>query len=164
MSCRRILGRMGVMEFELERTVNAPIDAVFARLADIKGYNDWMPRKGSIRRHTEQTSPGEPTAGTSYVDQTRFGPTPGDIAEFQPPDRLVYHWWNRSKSGKTKFEGWPGYSLVVKDASTTLVRHDAKMQAYGLYRLASPMLRRMAVRERTTTIDALQASFAATSV
>jgi uncharacterized protein YndB with AHSA1/START domain len=151
---------VGVIEFELERTINAPIDLVFARLVDIEGYNGWMPKKGSIRRHTEQTSPGEPTVGTSYVDHTRYGPTPGEIAELAPPHRLVFHWWNRSKTGKTRFEGWPGYSLVSEDESTTLVRHDATMQTYGLYRLAGPVLRQMAVRERTTTIDALTASFA----
>ena len=151
---------MGAIEFELERTVTAPIAQVFARLTDIEGYNDWMPKKGSIRRHSEQTSPGEPAVGTSYVDHTRFGPTPGEIAELQPPHRLVFHWWDRSKTGKLKLEGWPGYSLVAKDANTTLVRHHATMHTYGMNRLASPMLRRIAVRERTATIDALKASFA----
>ena len=99
--------------------------------------------------------------GTTYVDQTTFGPTPGEIVEFQPPRRLVYHWWNRSKTGALKVEGWPGYSLAVRDENTTLVRHHATMHTHGFYRLASPMLRRIAVRERTATIDALKASFAA---
>ncbi|HSF27015.1 MAG TPA: hypothetical protein VLC50_05805, partial [Actinomycetes bacterium] len=130
------------------------------RLADIEGYNDWMPTKGSIRRHSQQTSPGESALGTSYVDQTRFGPTPGEIVEFQPPHRLVYHWWDRSKTGRLKTEGWPGYVLVAADGSTTLVRHHARMRTYGVYRLAGPVLRRIALRERTTTIDALGASFA----
>lgn len=128
---------MGVIEFELECTIDAPIDVVFARLADIEGYNGWMPKKGSIRRHSEQTSPGEPAVGTSYVDQTRYGPTPGEIAELQPPHRLVFHWWERSKTGKTKLGGWPGYSLASVDEHTTLVRHDARMQTYGAYRLAA---------------------------
>ena len=151
---------MGVIEFELERIINAPIELVFERLADIEGHNGWMPKHGSILRHTQQTSPGKPTVGTTFLDQTRYGPTPGEIVECQPPHRLGYHWWDRSKSGKLKVEGWPGYSLVVADENTTLLRHDARMRTYGLYRLASPMLRRIAVRERTTTIDALKASFA----
>ena len=51
-----IVGAMGVIEFELERTIRAPIEAVFSRLVDINGYDEWMPQKGSILRHTQQTS------------------------------------------------------------------------------------------------------------
>ena len=83
-----------VIEFELERTVHAPIEQVFARLTDIDGHNEWMPRKGSILKHTEQTSPGEPSVGT-----------------------------------------------------------------YGVYKFGMPLWRRVAVRERTITVDALKASF-----
>ena len=76
---------MGVIEFELERTVPAPIHDVFARLSDIEGHNAWMPKKGSILRHTRQTSPGEPALGTTFVDETAFGATPGEIVEFDTP-------------------------------------------------------------------------------
>ena len=124
---RVILAPMGVIEFELERTVAAPIEAVFARLADIDGHNDWMPRKGSILRRTRQTSAGEPGLGTTFLDETAFGPTPGEIVEFEPPRRLVHHWWDRARSGSLKAEGWPGYSLESVADGTTLVRHHAKM-------------------------------------
>ena len=154
-----ILRLMGVIEFELERTVKAPIHDVFARLSDINGHNEWMPKKGSIFRHTQQTSAGEPTQGTTFLDETVYGPTPGEIVQFQAPYSLVYHWWDRSKSGRLKAEGWPGYSLETADDGTTLVRHHAKMHTYGIYRLATPIFRRIAVRERTVTIDALRASF-----
>jgi uncharacterized protein YndB with AHSA1/START domain len=150
---------MGVIEFELERVVRAPIHDVFARLADIEGYNDWMPSKGSIRRRTEQTSPGEPGLGTTFVDATRFGRTPGEIEEFEPPHTLVYHWWDRSGRGRLHAEGWPAYSLAVTGDGGTLVRHHARVVTHGVYRLATPVLRRIAVKERTTTIEALQASF-----
>ena len=106
-----ILGHMGVIEFELERTIKAPIEAVFSRLADINGYNEWMPEKGSILRHTHQTSPGEPAEGTTFLDRTTYGPTPGEIMEFRAPHTLVYHWWDSSETGEPKAEGWPGYSL-----------------------------------------------------
>ena len=154
-----ILMPMAVIEFELVRTIKAPIHDVFARLADIGGYADWMPRKGSILRNTQQTSPGDPALGTTYLDDTRFGPTPGEIVEFDAPHSLVFHWWDSSKSGKVKTEGWPGYSLERADDNTTLVRHHAKMHANGIFRLAAPILRRIAVKERTATVDALKASF-----
>lgn len=153
---------MRVIEFELVRTIRAPISVVFARLADINGHNDWMPKKGSILRHTQQTSPGEPGVGTTFLDETAYGPTPGEIVEFQAPHTLVHHWWDRSKSGKLKVEGWPGYSLESLDGDTTLVRHHAKMHTYGIYRLATPILRRIAMKERRATLEALKASFQAT--
>ena len=154
-----MLRPMGVIEFELERTIKAPIHHVFARLADIDGHNDWMPKKGSILRHTQQTSSGEPGLGTTFLDETVYGPTPGEIVEFHAPHTLIYHWWDRSRSGKVKTEGWPGYGLQAGDDNTTLVRHHARMHTYGIYRMVTPLIRRIAVRERTATIDALKASF-----
>lgn len=156
-----MLGPMGVVEFEFERTIEAPIEDVFARLADIEGYGEWMPKKSSILGHTQQTSPGEPTLGTTYLDETTYGPMPGEIVEFDAPHTLVFHWWDSSKSGKLKSEGWPGYSLTSADGNTTLVRHHAKMHTYGFYRLTTPVLRRIAMKERTATVDALKASFEA---
>src|SRR5690606_31555758 len=62
--------RVKPIEFELERTIRAPIDQVFARLVDIDGYNEWMAGTGSMLRHTRQTSPGEPAGGTTFIDDT----------------------------------------------------------------------------------------------
>ena len=80
---------MGVVEFELQRTIKAPIADVFARLADVEGHNEWMPKKGSIHRNSTLTSPGPAALGTTYVDSTTFGKTPGEIVEFDPPRRLA---------------------------------------------------------------------------
>jgi hypothetical protein len=71
----------------------------------------------------------------------------------------VYHWWDRSKAGRLKLEGWPSYRLEASDGNSTLVRHHAKMRTYGMYRLATPLLRRIAKKERTATLEALAASF-----
>ena len=150
---------MGVIDFEIERRIKRPVGEVFARLSDIDGHNEWMPKNGSILRHTRQTSPGEPTLGTTFLDETTYGPTPGEIVEFDPPHSLVYHWWDRTKSGKLKVEGWPGYSLENGDDGTTIVRHHAEMHTHGIYRLATPIFRRIALKERTATVDALKASF-----
>ena len=150
---------MAVFEFELERTVQAPIEQVFARLTDINGHNDWMPKTGSILKHTEQTSPGESALGTTFVDDTRYGRTPGEIVEYDPPSSVVFHWWEPGAKGKVRTEGWPGYSLEAVADNATRVRHHARLHAYGIYRLGMPLWRRVAVRERTATIDALKASF-----
>ena len=150
---------MKPVEFELERTIPAPIDQVFARLVDIEGHNDWMAGTKSMLKHTRQTSPGEPAVGTTFVDETRQGSMPGEIAEMEAPHTIVVHWWETSKSGKLTFEGWPSYHLQPSGDGGTLVRHRAKLVPYGVWRLGTPIWRRLAVRERTITIDALKASF-----
>ena len=150
---------MKPIEFELERTIQAPIEEVFARLADIDGHNEWMAGTGSMLRRTRQTSPGEPAVGTTFIDETSQGPMPGEILELEAPHTLVYHWWEASKGGKLKFEGWPSYHLQSSGDGNTVVRHRGKLAVYGVYQLAAPIFRRFAVKERTITIDALKASF-----
>lgn len=149
-----------VIEFELVRTVDAPVGEVFDRLADIGGYGDWMPKRGSLLRHTQQTSPGPVGLGTTYVDEMSVETSPGEVVEFERPTTLVFHWWDASSRGKVKVEGWPGYRLEASGPRTTVVHHHARMAAYGMQRLAMPLYRRLALRERTVVIEALQASFA----
>jgi uncharacterized protein YndB with AHSA1/START domain len=151
---------MGDVEFEIQRTVPAPIGEVFARLADIEGHNAWVPGRGSILRGTRQTSPGPVAAGTTYEDRTRMGTMPGEIAELDAPSRIVYHWWDRSSSGTTRMEGWPGYTLEAVGEGETLVRHHVRLRANGIRALGTPVLRIIARRERTATLDALVRSFA----
>jgi uncharacterized protein YndB with AHSA1/START domain len=151
---------MKSIEFELERTIQAPIEQVFARLVDIDGHNDWVAGgHGSMLKRTRQTSPGEPRVGTTYVDDTKQGELPGEIVELEAPHKVVFHWWQKSKAGKVKFEGWPSYSLQASGEAGTLVRHHAKLDVHGPYWLAAPIFRRFALRERTATLDALTASF-----
>lgn len=154
-----MLAHMKPIEFELERTIRAPIDRVFTRLADIEGHNDWMADTGSMLKHTRQTTPGKPRVGTTFEDETTQGTMPGEIVEMEAPHMIVYHWWEKSKSGKLKFEGWPSHHLQASGDNETLVRHRANLVSYGPWRLGTPLCRRFAVKERTITVDALKASF-----
>jgi uncharacterized protein YndB with AHSA1/START domain len=150
---------MRPIEFEIERTIRAPIEDVFARLIDIDGHNAWMADTGSMLKHTRQTSPGPPRVGTTFVDETSQGSMPGEIVELTAPHSIVFHWWEKSGSGKLKFEGWPSYRLEPTSEGETRVRHRATLESYGVWRLGTPIWRRFAVKERTTTLDALKASF-----
>lgn len=147
------------IELEILRTVEAPVEEVFARLVDIDGHNAWMKGSGSMLRRTHQTSPGAPAVGTTFVDETWQGSMPGEIAELEPPRSIVFHWWETSRRGTRTFEGWPGYALEPLEGGRTLVRHHARLEVHGPYALAAPLFRRLAVRERTRTVDALKASF-----
>src|SRR5688572_29676370 len=84
-----MLSPMKPIDFEVERTISAPIERVFARLADIEGYNDWMTGTGSMLKHTRQTSPGEPRVGTTFEDDTVQGVVPGRSSSWKPPHARV---------------------------------------------------------------------------
>jgi uncharacterized protein YndB with AHSA1/START domain len=150
---------MTAIEFEVVRTVRAPVEQVYARLIDIDRNDDWLVGTKSMLKHTRQTSPGEPTVGTTYIDETSQGQMPGEIAELDPPTKVVFHWWEKSKKGKVTFEGWPSYFLQPAGEDGTLVRHHARLEVHGVYRAARPLFRWLAVRERTITLEALKASF-----
>ena len=150
---------MGEAELHLERMIKAPITAVFERLADIESINEWEPHKGSIRRKSVQTSPGPVGLGTTYEDSTLFGKAPGEVSTFERPTQLVYHWWQKAPWGATLAEGWPGYTLEAVGDNETLVRHHARLKTYGIYGPATPVMKRIALKERTAVMDALEASF-----
>ena len=150
---------MGEAELHLERIIKAPIDAVFDKLADIESINDWQPHKGSIRRRSVKTSPGPVGLGTTYEDSTLFGKAPGEVSTFERPHHLVYH-WRQSIAGMVLAEGWPGYDLESVGEDDTLVRHHARLKTYSIYAPATPVMKRIAMRERTAVLDALEASFA----
>lgn len=150
---------MGEAELHLERMVTAPVTAVFERLADIEGIDAWQPRRGSIRRRSVQTSPGPVGLGTTYEDSTLFGKAPGEVSAFDRPRELEYHWHQKAPWGALLAEGWPHYTLEPVGEGGTLVRHHARLRTYGIYAPATPVLKRIALRERTAVLDALEASF-----
>jgi len=149
---------MKPIEFELERTIRASIDQVFARLADIEGHNDWMADTGSCSNALGRPPPASPPSGPLSSTETSQGLMPGEIAEMEA-HTIVCHWWEKSKSGKLKFEGWPSYHLQPHGGRETLVRDRGTLVSYGVWRLGTPISRRFAVKERTITVDALKASF-----
>ncbi len=149
---------MGEAAISIERTIKAPIADVFDRLADIEGINEWQPHKGSIRRKSVQTSPGPVGLGTTYEDSTLFGKAPGEVSTFVRPTDLVYH-WRQTVAGRVLAEGWPGYTLSSVGEGETLVVHHARLKTYGIYGPATPVMKRIALRERTAVLDALEASF-----
>lgn len=84
---------------------------------------------------------------------------PGEIVEMEAPRTVVFHWWEKSTSGRLTFEGWPRYHLEPSGDDETLVRHRGRLVSHGVWRLGTPLWRRFAIKERTITVDALKASF-----
>jgi uncharacterized protein YndB with AHSA1/START domain len=150
-----------MIRVHLERTIHRPIQQVFQHLTDIPRYPEWMPGN-SILRHCTQDSDGVVGPGTTYTDRTTLGTVQGEVAEFQRPTRVVFHYSARLL-GRVVLEGWPGYTLERTGPDTTLVRHDAEARLYGPFRVLQPVVQRIARNERRRTVDALKRSLESTT-
>jgi uncharacterized protein YndB with AHSA1/START domain len=145
-----------MVHVEIEETIHRPVEDVFNRLVDIPNYPNWMPDDGLFITCTKD-SEGPVGLGTRYSDKTRFGWVRGEISEFEPPRRIVFHYIGKDLGIKT-IEGWPGYTLEPDVKGGTKVLHVAQARLYGPFKLLKPLVQRLAQRERQRTVDALKRS------
>ena len=150
---------MADLEFELQRTIQAPIADVFARLADVEGHNTWMAQEGQHPAADRADLVRSGGVGTTYEDSTRYGDDAGRDRRVRPAAPSGAPLVGQDLVRRTKFEGWPGYTLEAVGEGETLVRHDAKLKTYGIYSIATPVLTMIAKKERTAVLDSLQKSF-----
>lgn len=146
-----------MFHLEFERTINRSPGDVFARLADIDGYRDWLPRS-FIFKGGGLTRPGETIRfGTEFVDRTPFGSFHGRVTEFDPPRKIGFE-QRLTRFGKPVFDARPSYVLETTSDGTR-VRHIAEGELYWINTIAEPLVQRLASSERRRTIDALKKSF-----
>lgn len=147
-----------VVRFESETVIPRPVEEVFARLADLAGYRQWMHRTGLFRR-CAPTSELPVTTGTTYVDSTRMGAFEGEVVEFEPPVRIGFvetlRWF-----GSPVSQARPSYVLTA-DGDATVVHHVAVGELYGWMRFMRPGAAWLANRERSRTLRSLRRSFEA---
>lgn len=145
-----------MIRVEIDETIGRPIETVFDRLVDIPGYLAWMPDDGLFVASTKDSA-GPVGAGTRYSDKTRLGTVYGEVSAFARPNKVVFHYTARL-FGMTVMEGWPGYVLERDGEAGTRIHHIAEGHLYGLFKLARPLVQRLARRERRRTVDALKKS------
>ena len=74
-----------LIELEVERDIAGPVDDVFARLADIDHYRDWLP-KSLIFKGGGLVVPDEDVGlGTEFVDVTPMGRLRGRWSQLVAP-------------------------------------------------------------------------------
>lgn len=144
-----------MLQLEIDEMIKCPIDQVFARLADISAYSQWLPPEG-IFVSTRQLSQGPIGVGTTYRDRTTLGTFRGEVIEFQRPTKIVFkhrlHWL-----GIPVLETCPGYILEATEGGTKL-HHTAKGRLFGIFRLIRPRANHIARKERKRTVAELKAS------
>ena len=144
-----------VVRVEREATIGRPIEEVFERLADVRGYSAWMPRTG-LFGSCQPAEDGRTGAEASYRDSSRIGPWRGRVSTFRHPTQLEFRqtlrWF-----GKAVMQARPTYVLETDDGAT-VVRHVAEGELYGIFRAMKPMTALMAKRERRLVMEALKTS------
>jgi uncharacterized protein YndB with AHSA1/START domain len=143
------------VRYESRTTIDRPIGDVFARLADLAGYETWMHRTGLFRR-CGQTSDGPLGEGTAYFDASRMGIFQGEVTDFQPPTRIGFRetlrWF-----GSDLMEARPEYFLEANQ-EMTIVHHVAEGDLFGWMRLMKPVAALLARSERARTVASLRRS------
>lgn len=145
-----------MIRLRFERHIARPIEEVFARLVDIDGYEDWLPHS-SVFRGGGLATPGEEVGeGTEFTDETPVGTFEGRITSYEAPRRVAFEqrlfWF-----GKPVFDSRPSYLLEPTDEGTHLT-HNAEGRLHGIYQVTEPLLRRVAIRERSRIVDELKRS------
>jgi uncharacterized protein YndB with AHSA1/START domain len=144
-----------MIHLEIETTIRQPPGIVFDRLADLEGYNDWMPQNG-LFRNSRKVSKGPPGEGTRFSDRSLMGPVEGEISRYDRPKAVGFaqriRWF-----GLAWAETRPAYFLQSCDEGTH-VRHYAEGDFYGILRLLEPLFSRFARAERKRTLMALKRS------
>lgn len=149
-----------MIELEVEAVIERPIEEVFARLADIDHYREWLPKSfifkgGGLVAPTEEVG-----QGTEFIDITPLGRLRGTVTQFQPPARIGFEQTLR-RWGKHVFVSRPSYELTAK-AGGTHVRHHGEAELSRALAFADPLVRRLALRERSRVVEELKRSLETT--
>ena len=147
--------RSTTVRYQTRVRIDRPIGDVFARLADLDGYREWMRRTGLFRR-SGQTSDGPVGSGTAYYDATWMGTFRGVVTDYEPPARIGFretlHWF-----GSDLMEARPAY-VLEEDRNTTIVHHVAEGELFGIMRFMKPVAALLARSERARTVESLRRS------
>ena len=147
-----------MIQLEFERTIERPIEEVFARLVDIDAYEEWLPPSYIFKGGGVVKPDQEIGLGTRFTDETPMGTFHGEVTEFEPPRRVAFE-QNLGRNDELVFSSRPAYTLADGPYGTR-VKHEAEGQLFGYFRLAEPIVWVMARNERRRIMDHLKRSFA----
>jgi uncharacterized protein YndB with AHSA1/START domain len=145
-----------MIELAFERTIPASPADVFARLADLGGYENWL-SDDSRSSGCTLTSAGAIGRGSTYLDKTKMGAMVGQITEHEPPALLEFR-QRLTRFGIPVFEATQTNELSGCDDGT-LLRHRFKATMFGPFRLTERAAVKQTIAERERVLGALHRSF-----
>lgn len=145
-----------MIELAFERTIPASPADVFARLADVAGYEEWLPDDSRSSGCT-LTSADTIGLGSTYLDRTKNGAMAGEITDHDPPALLQFR-QRLTRFGIPVFEATQTNELSACDGGT-LLRHRFEATLFGPFRLTERAAVKRAIAERERVLGALHQSF-----
>jgi uncharacterized protein YndB with AHSA1/START domain len=140
-------------DIHLSIDINRPPEAVFDTLADITRYSRWLPPSNTYNETTD-VSDSLVRAGTTYVDKNTSRAMYGQVREYKPYSRLVFH---QATKGKIfGMEITVRYDLARTDTGTHLER-TTSVHTLGLMRLLEAVVVGRTRQENQRTLEALKA-------
>jgi uncharacterized protein YndB with AHSA1/START domain len=133
------------MDFTIE--IAAPVERVFALIADLPSYPRWLPPSG-LYGATTQVSETPVTLGTTYVDGKQ-APLRGRVTEFSPPHAIAFHQESRLLFSRLAID--IRYRLEALDAGTR-VHRTTTPRLSGLLAPLRPLVMRPIRKENLRTL------------
>jgi uncharacterized protein YndB with AHSA1/START domain len=145
-----------MVEVHCEVDIRGSAEAVFATLADLRGYGRWLGNSAAYTGTTEIS--GEPIAvGTTYVEPSSTGVRHGTVTELETPTLITFH---QPMTMKPSFFGTIDirvrYTLTPGDGSVHLDRVAILTLPWQLRPLAPVVLPQFR-KEGQRTVEALKA-------
>ena len=143
-------------EIRVEADIQAPVEAIFDAIVDLRGYSRWLADSKGYPGTTE-ISPGPMAVGTTYVESGPGGVRHGMVTELEPPTRVSFR---QPMTMKPRLLGTIGidvtYTLTPAGESVHLLRV-TRLKIPWTLKLAQPLVVREIRTENERTVGALKA-------
>ena len=140
-----------------ETTVHDSAERVFARLADLRSYHEWLPEEGAYHG-TSEISPGPIAPGTTYVETDPMGVRHGQVTALEQPTHLAFSQPMTMRPAALGSIGIEAGYEISAHGEHVHVRRSVEFTPAGPVRLVWPIVRRMFVKENERIMDALSRS------
>ena len=141
------------LSFEIE--IAARADTVFALLADLRGYDTWLPRSRAFHG-TSSISDGPITVGTSYIEQSPFGTRRGRVTAFERPFRLDFVQPMTLRPAALGMVDISVYHELTSRKEATVVKRNVLLEAKGAVRMFMPIVTRAFLDENRRMLQQLK--------
>jgi uncharacterized protein YndB with AHSA1/START domain len=144
-----------MVEIHMEVDIEASAEEVFDAIADLRGYDRWLPHSSAFEGTTE-ISPGPIAAGTTYVEPGSTGVRNGTVAEFERPSRVTF---DQPMTLKPQLLGTIGIRLrctLTPEAGSVHVERDVTVDVPWRLKLAQPLVVRRIRTENERIMRALK--------
>lgn len=116
------------------RTINRPLNEVFAYAADFSNSEEWDPGVDSAKAD----DPGPVRVGSSYSLEGTFGPSTlpmrYEVVEYEPPHRVVL------QGRGEKFDALDTMEFTSPSDGSTRVSYTAEITLFGPLRFLGPLM------------------------